>query len=579
MKESLNIKPDNKLSGDLKSHRKSKTNGDKKIRRVLLFRAPAIDYSNFNIAAEKLSRWMVYQPLGLAYLASSLRVGLPNLEIKIYDLEYETVRKMFDTLQNTNVLEESVKEAVADFKPDLVGVSVVYSPAINNGLKIAKITKELNENIIVVFGGVHCTFDYETILKNKFVDAVMLNEAENTFVDYIKYLNEEASEDKIKGLAFLNRENKITKIPFELYPDFDKLPLPAWDLIDTSNYYKVAQVCGLKNVIDSSVPTGVIQTSRGCGANCVFCSVKKFSGLKIRDRSPENVLKEIDILYNQFGIKAIEFVDDDFTHDRKRSLAICKGLKERNYDLTWSLDNGVRLLTLDGELIDNLIKSGCRLISVGVESGNEEILRKIRKPLTIKALYEKMELLHRYPELYVKGNFIVGFPFESHKQMGDTFRVAKELKFDWTIFSIYSPLVGTDAFSYTIEETKTDIDISKINYEKTLIMPDGFSSKEEFYDKVYLENLRCNFIDNPNYKGRNINRALNDFLRIVNTLCSDHAVSLYCISDIYRQLNDIEKQKSFQERFNNVMRNSDKWRFYCESLNIPIEQLCKGECK
>lgn len=579
MEDILNIKSSKQLLGDLKRHKKSKTIDNKKIGRILLFRAPAIDYSNFDIATEKLARWMVYQPIGLAYLASNLRINLPNLEVKIYDLEYETVKKMFDTVQNNNVLEDSVKEAIDHFKPDLVGISVVYSPAINNGLNIAKITKEHNKDIIVVFGGVHSTFDYDNILKNSFVDAVLLNEAENTFVDYIKYLNEESLEDTVKGIAFLNTDSKVTKIPYETYPDFDKLPLPAWDLIDTANYYKVAQVCGLKNVIEPSTPTGVIQTSRGCSANCAFCSVKRFSGLKIRDRSPENVLKEIDILYSQFGIKAIEFVDDDFTHDRKRTLDICKGLIERNYDLTWSLDNGVRLLTLDEELIEGLIKSGCRLISVGVESGNEKILRKIRKPLTIKALYEKMQVLHRYPELYVKGNFIVGFPFEDYKQMEDTFRVARELKFDWTIFSIYSPLVGTDAFSYTMEETKTDIDISKINYEKTLIMPDGFSSKDEFYDKVYLENLRCNFIDNPNYKGRNIKRALKDFLRIVATLCPDHAVSLYCISEIYKQLNDKEKYRISQERFNNVIRASGKWRFYFESLGIPIEQLCKGECK
>ena len=577
MQENTNIESKQELLNSLKYHKELKTSDGKNVKRILLFRAPAIDYSDFDIPVQRKARWMVYQPIGLAYLAASLRENLPEIEIMIYDLEYETVKIMFDTGNKSDILESTAKDVLGSFRPDLVGISVVYSPAINNAINIAKVTKEHDEDIKVVFGGVHSTFDYENILKSGYADTVFLKEAEETFVDYLKYLNGDSQEDGVRGVAFLDSNQNIEMIPYKEYPDFDKLPLPAWDLVDTANYYRVAQVCGLKNVIEPSTPTGVIQTSRGCSAHCAFCSVKKFSGLKVRDRSVENVLNEIDVLYNKYGIKGIEFVDDDFTHERNRALKICKGIIKRKYDITWSLDNGVRILTLDEELIENFIASGCRLISVGVESGNKEILKKIRKPLSIKGLYEKMSLLHRYPELYVKGNFIVGFPFETNEQMRDTFRVASELEFDWTIFSTYSPLVGTDTYLAAMQESNTDIDVSRISYEKTLIIPDGYTSKEEFSDKVYLENLRCNFIENSNYRGRNLQRALKDFKRVVTTLCPDHAVSIYCISKIYKKLNDTKNQINYFRKFNDIVHASDKWRFYCESLNIPIDSACKGE--
>lgn len=538
----------------------------RKITRILLLYGPTIDYDNYDIAARKKSKDINYPPIGLAYLGGVLRQEISDIELKIVDLHHESIKKMFLTNQKRDVLETCTEEILRDFEPDLVGISVVFSSAIDNGLEIARITKEFNKDIIVALGGVHCTFEFESILKNNSVDVVFLHEADITFAKYIKCLNNESNDRSMYGIAFRNKKDEVVKIPYESYPDFESLPLPAWDLLEIPEYYKYSQMSGVKNIMDVDAPTGTIQTQRGCKASCAFCSVRNFNGKSIRARSPENAIKEIDVLYNKFGIRYIDFVDDDFTFDRDRAIDICNKIIKRNYNLVWTLDNGIRLVTLSEELIEKLLEAGCRLISVGIESGNKDILKRIRKPLTLKILYEKVELLHRYPELYVKANFIVGFPFESDEQIDDTFRVAREVALDQTAISIYNPLVGTDALSYSESSEKMDVEFRNISFGNSQF--ERFNNKE-FVDRVYFENLRLNFTENPNYEGRNFRRALNDFLRILRENCPDHAVAKYCVSEIYKSLGDRKRHKLYLDQFNDVIRTSEKWRSYCERLGIP----------
>ena len=131
--------------------------------------------------------------------------------------------------------------------------------------------------------------------------------------------------------------------------------------------------------------------------------LRSFNGKGVRAYSAKRTLQDIDFLYNELGIKQLEILDDDFTFDRDRTLEICNGLIKRNYDLIWNLENGIRLGTLNDEVIHALVAAKCGGISVGVESGNDKTLALCRKPLSVNMLYRKAELLRKYPELYVWG--------------------------------------------------------------------------------------------------------------------------------------------------------------------------------
>ena len=130
---------------------------------ILLIRVPSINYETFNIEHQKKAGYMTYQPISITTLAATLREKIPNLNIKLLDLEYETLKIMFETGKKDNVMKNIVQKTIQEFKPDMVGLSVVFSVGINNGISVMKQVKSFNKKTMVIFGGVHCTFDFERI--------------------------------------------------------------------------------------------------------------------------------------------------------------------------------------------------------------------------------------------------------------------------------------------------------------------------------------------------------------------------------------------------------------------------------
>ena len=151
-----------------------------KPQKILLVRVPSINYDTFDVKHQKKSGYMTYQPISITALAATLREKIPNLNIKLLDLEYETLKIMFETGEKYNVMENLFQKAIDEFKPDIVGLSVVFSVGINNGLSLMKQVKSINKKTMVVFGGVHCTFDFERIISEG-SDMVFLKEADITF--------------------------------------------------------------------------------------------------------------------------------------------------------------------------------------------------------------------------------------------------------------------------------------------------------------------------------------------------------------------------------------------------------------
>ena len=539
-----------------------------KVQRVLLIKSPTLKYDTLDITAHKKSGYMTYPPIEITTLAATLREKLPDIDLKLYDAEYETLVNLYKGKKLENILENSIKEELENFKPDLVGISINFSVAKANGLEILNMVKNYKKNILTVFGGVHSTFDFQDLM-DKGADMVFLREADNTFPDFIKYAKDRKLFDAgINGFVY-KLDNEIKKIEYVAPPKFEDLPTPAWDMIDLPNYYKVSSLCLVKNKDGASQPSAIIQTLRGCVAKCTFCSVRNFNGFGVRTRKVKDVVDEIELFVNEYGIKFIEVVDDDFTADVPRAIEICKEIIKRKLDITWSLDNGIRLGTITEELAENLVASKCAMISIGIESGNKEILHRIKKPITLPILYKKMKMMAQYPEIYIKANFIVGFPFENYNQLQDTFKVASELDFDWSIFSIYSPLIGTDAMNQYDESTQQKISNNESNFGSIEFVPDGFKSKSDFENSVYLNNLRCNFVNNPNLTGRRngVERAIIDFEAVLDKTDKTHAVALYLLSKMSDQIG-AEKAKQYKKDYLKILKDSEKWNYFFDELGL-----------
>jgi len=338
-----------------------------------------------------------------------------------------------------------------------------------------------------------------------------------------------------------------------------------------------------------------MQTVRGCVAACCFCSVRSFYGKGVRAYSSERVLQEIDYLYNELGIKQLEILDDDFTFDRERALEICNELVKRNYDLVWNILNGIRLGTINDELLDGLVASKCRLISIGVESGNDTTLKIVRKPLSVKFLYKKAEIIHKHPELYVKANYIVGFPFENDEETMNTFNLAEDVGFDWNIFSIFKPLPGTPMFREIDKQGQEDFDFNSVRNDfqfdalrkykadlennmhtndESLFGVKISSDDEKISQLAYIKNLEINFIKNKNLNGRNVNRAIRDFEGILKYIEKDHAIAHYCLAKAYREKGDSQIVQKHMNKVVDILGDTknSKWSNYFDLL-VPKNEM------
>ena len=189
-----------------------------------------------------------------------------------------------------------------------------------------------------------------------------------------------------------------------------------------------------------------VLTKRGCRAHCSFCTVRTFNGKGLRIRSLESVLAEITHLYNS-GIRHIDWLDDDLLFNEDYNLQLFSEIQQRFPGLKWTASNGLIGVAITERLMEAMSNSGLVAFKIGVESGNSDVIKDIRKPTTLWRLLDKSELIRKYTHIFFSANFIIGFPGETFQQMLDSFIYARRLLCDWSSFYVCQPLKGTDLFS------------------------------------------------------------------------------------------------------------------------------------
>jgi len=388
--------------------------------KVLLVHPP----SKF-ILREKLG--ITALPLGLAYLASFLEKD--NHEVRIIDCPILKYRI------------EDVKNEIEKFLPEVVGITATTSN-IYDAYSVAGISKEVNPKIKVVVGGPHVTFTAKQTLKEcPFIDIVVRGEGEETFRELVSYLESSggntSSLKKVKGITFKDKNTIIETEPRPFIKNLDTIPFPAYHLLPMEKY----NLEGKK--------FGNIMTSRGCPFSCIFCSSSQLFGKIWRARTPENVIEEIKLLKDKYGVKEIEFLDDTFTLNKKRAEKICDLLIEKNLGISWSCSS--RVDTINEALIEKLKKAGCHTIYVGIESGSQEILNIISKGITLTQAEKTIDLIKKV-KLNSFATFIIGIPGETVKTIKKTINFAKKLSPSFVQFTICTPYPGTKLFEMAKEK-------------------------------------------------------------------------------------------------------------------------------
>lgn len=437
-------------------------------------------------------------PLGLAYLASVIR---KDFDVKIIDgrAKFQSFKPKNSKWDYYGYKQEEIVAMISQFKPQVVGITCLFSRQVNEVIKLAEKIKKLNPQIITVVGGSHPTFLAKHTLESAaLIDFIILGEGEESFSKLLKTLDQGKDYTQIDGLAF-RKDNKIIINPKQNFiADLDSLPFPAYDLLPMKFYEKKAVPFSFTYKSRKNAP---VVTSRGCPAQCVFCASRNYWGNQYRARSAENVLNEIEMLVKKYGIKEIQFTDDNLTFDKQRAKAIFQGLIDRKLNIHWNTPNGIAIWTLDEPMLELMRQSGCYELTIAFESGDQDVLKNIiRKPLDLnkgKQLVKKMKQL----KIQTMAFFISGFPGETKQQMLKSFEFAKEMDLDGAFFFIANPTPGSDLFELCKGKGYIEKDFlaDDVDYDCSYFQTEEFASHEleSFIQKNFNAYLTRVFLRHP----------------------------------------------------------------------------------
>ena len=394
-------------------------------------------------------------PLGLGYLATTFRQRghTPDL--------WDLGKERFETERFVSRLRET--------KPEMVGVQA-YSRDISVTRDLVRTIRTALPDSVIVIGGPHpSTAPEHTLQYIDAADYAFVGEAEIGFADLADGKTELS---EIPGLVRRDSDGTVLVNPPAFPDDLDGLGFPAWDLMPP-NLYHGETMAGFSRLS----PVGIISTSRGCPYQCSFCATKIINGRKVRYHSTDHILEEIAILTKKYGIREIKIIDDNFTTSRKRVLEFCERARRDFPGIAFSFPGGVRLDTLDDQVLEALKSTGVYSLSVAIESADTEVLRHMRKNIDLQQAREKIALIRKHG-LEAVAFFIVGYPTDTEASIRRTIDFALSLDIARAHFNCFTPFPGTPA-AETVKELNPefsprweDLHIESPNYT-----PKGISLK------------------------------------------------------------------------------------------------------
>ncbi|MBI4232671.1 B12-binding domain-containing radical SAM protein, partial [Candidatus Peregrinibacteria bacterium] len=386
--------------------------------RVLFIQSPQFLFESLNIEVIKNRGYYAYPPAGLQHLAKALSGR--GLYIRILDLNYQFLKRVIydDSFKYQNWL-DMLNDCLNEYRPSIVGVTAisVYADVFKPTFPLTSILNRLRErdDCIVIAGGSTATNETENYLKNDYCHFIVEGEGENKINFLFDYLfNCEQIHKSTPGIYFkyneqvehTNGEKDVVALQGNL--------IDTYKLIPIEDYHKVGCSNPFSRMAGQDKPFTGIQLHRGCRANCEFCDVTKFMGMGLRQYPVKDVLDDILYLVEERGIRHFEILDDDFlgTPSFKEGITeLLKGMANlrQQYGITWSAGNGLIAASLNVEILCLMRDSGCVGFRIGIESGNAEMQKKMKKPASLPLLRKTGKILQKFPEIFVAGNYIIGF--------------------------------------------------------------------------------------------------------------------------------------------------------------------------
>lgn len=445
------------------------------ISRVLLVAPPDGDASMFDFATASRGRYWNYPPYGLGVLATQLRGS--GIDVRILNLNNLVLAAAGSAgseqeFSFADVVGNALADEIGDFAPDLLGVTCMFAQTHRSTLDVCHMVRDISAGLPIALGGVHITNSFieektrEALLDDLGVaDLLFCYEADISFGTFIAAVNGKAGITELTQVAFNGLRPRLHFSGKSIPAGDDLDVIAAHDLMETEELSRNGKISGFYSLLPPGARITTALSNRGCRAQCTFCSVRNFNGLSVRRRSAASVVDEMLMLRDDFGIEHIMWLDDDFLYDRERSLELFNEMTRRGTGMTWDCTNGIIASSCTEDVAAAAAESGCIGLTLGMESGNPEMLREIRKPGTVKNFLKAAEVLRGIEKINARVFLMIGFPGETYGQIMDTVSVAGEMGLDWYNVTILQPLPNTPIYG-TMQDRGLvgDIDFSDIRY-------------------------------------------------------------------------------------------------------------------
>jgi len=330
---------------------------------------------------------------------------------------------------------ENLIEIIKDYKPGLVGISTT-TPVYNNAKYVAKTLRKNFPDLVLAMGGVHPTISGKEVMEEcPELDFIACGESEFLIQEVILCLESNKSLKGITGVIYRDEDKLIENPKRPLIENLDEIPKPARHLLDPDLYQHSIPGKGFERYAS-------IFTSRGCPFKCIFCSQHTMYGRRVRWHSIDRVIDELEYIVHDLNVKHIIIMDETLTLNKKRLLSLCEEINNRKLKFTW--EGWTHVSTVDEEILKAAKSSGLIRLSFGIESGDQEILKIIKKGITLDQVRMAYKIAHKIG-IETRGSAMLGHPYETRETAWQTIKFLRSIKECQQIFlNVACPYPGTE---------------------------------------------------------------------------------------------------------------------------------------
>jgi len=429
--------------------------------KIIFIQPPITSYQRYGYLGTAVGN---LQPLNLCYLAASSRragfdseiIDSPALGLGVEDAAGLVIKK----------------------SPKYVGITA-NSCSVNNAGVLARLIKRHNNNIITVLGGTHISsLPKETMSAFDGFDVGVIGEGEEVMVNLSNALENMQDLRQVKGIIFRNNGDLVVTPGQQPIADLDCLPVPAWDLLPDFSRY-VPSLVRLRKL-----PAALLVTSRGCNKSCLFCDRSVF-GKSVRSHSPDYIVELIKYLSDRFKVREIVFKDPDFAHSREQILEFCHKLINSRIDIKWNCM--VRADSVDRQVLSAMKSSGCWQISLGIESGAQEILDFLKRGMRLEQIRDSVMLMKELG-FNIVGYIMLGSPLESVETIKETIDFLGRLGLDSIKVNFFTPYPGSAIYKHIGKLGVFNDDWNKLNAAHPVFIPFNLTeAKLRYFSKKILK--------------------------------------------------------------------------------------------